>query len=1154
MNKLRTLNGSLCERIILTMKFVSIFLLASIYNAFAISQAQNEKITVKVNDATFQEVISQIENQSGYIFFYKSEDVDNNRRFNLRAENKTVIEVLKMLIQKTALSYEISDNYIFLRKKDLSDHAKVMEQRPQKKITGKITDEKGEPIIGATISVKEEKGKGTISDINGDYMILIDSHHKILLFSCIGYETQEHKIGKEDVMDITLEESLEALEEVVVVGYGSQKKQTVVSAVESIRPGDLKVTGGQLSTSFAGRLSGLISYQRTGEPGNDGAAILIRGYASPNSTSPLIIIDGIQQTVSELNYLDPSVIKDFSVLKDASATALYGTLGANGVILVNTKIGEQMKKPRITTRIEERMQTPTPDINYVDGVEFMKLYNEAIQHPNSSEFAGSAYNDEKIRMTEEGKYPLVYPNINWKEEVFKKISHSQRAIIDIEGGSSRATYFTSLSVLHEGGLLKNRAPEFRSFNNDINLMTYVLKNNFGINLTPSTKLDSRLSVRLHNGVTPNTQVKNMFNYIRRSNPVDFPIIFDKEDPKVQYLDGNQGDIHAFRHLLWGGNQKTPNAIAELVDGFSSRFSSTINANVDLAQKFDFLTQGLSAKLSFNFKNYSATDVRREISYNRYFVQSTQLNENNDLENYALQRAYTDIREENFRTSNWSEGDREFFFQSLLNYSRIFLKKHDINAMLMYNQTEWYNNSPGESDLFASLPKRKQSFSGRFTYSFEKKYNIEANFGATGSENFAKGHRWGFFPSLGFSYTISQEKFWEPLEKAIPFLKLRFSKGKAGNDYIGGNLRFAFQEQITLNKLGYMTGRNNNNPYRRSGPLYERFRNENLSWEIADKSNIGLDLNILNDIDFSIDFFKENREKVFVQRATIPGFLGLAGTEILTNMGAVKNQGIDASLGYGKKIAPDFDLSLRGTFTYAHNEYVKWDEPDFMEYPALSRIGQPLSRESMLIADGLIKTEEEADAINHNFGSNLSVGDIKYIDQPNGEGVKNNIIDYNDELFYGYPTVPEIVYGLSTDLKYKRWNLSFLFQGQERVSLIIRSFVTPFGIERNNIPQFMADNHFSVEKQNFDAEFPRLSANPSDYNNAWSTFYYRDASFLKLKYVELGYTVNKFFIYASANNALTLSRFKLWDPERGGYGVNTQYPTMITFALGLKITF
>lgn len=1017
-------------------------------------------------------------------------------------------------------------------------------------VTGHVSDENGEPLVGVTIQIKNMNA-GALSDINGDYTIKVPSEKSVLVFQSLGYETQEVAVGSRRIIDVTLLNDTEALNEVVVVGYGTQTKTTVVSSVESIKPETLKMTGSTLSTSFAGRLSGVISYQRSGQPGADGATVLIRGFASPNSSSPLVIIDGIQQDMQELNYLDPAVIKDFSVLKDASATALYGTLGANGVILVNTKLGDQMKKPRITVRMEERMQTPVQDINYVDGVNFMTLYNEAIQHPNSATAASSGYSEEKIYMTRHGGDPLVYPNVDWKKECLKQWSHNQRAVVDIEGGSSRITYFSSLSFIHEGGLIRNRTPEYRSFDNNIDYYTYVLKNNFGINLTPTTKLDSRLSVRLFTGTSPNTRIWNVFNYVRRSNPVDFPIMFDKTDPKAMYLDGKQGDIQDFQHYLWGGNQYTPNAVAELTDGFQSHFESTVNANVDLNQKLDFFTEGLSAKLSFNFKNNSYSQSNRGIGYNRYYIKSTRLDPDAELASYSLQRSNSDVIAETFNTTNSSSGSHEIYLQGLINYSRQFVKAHDVNAMLMYNQIEWRDNNP--SGLYASLPKRKQQFSGRFTYSFRKKYNLEANFGATGSENFAKGHRWGFFPSVGASYVLSEEGYWSALKNAVPFFKLRFSRGLSGNDYIAGDQRFAFQEDLALGSLGYATGKNNSNAYKRWGPKYNRFRNENLTWEVSDKMNFGVDFNITNAIEVQVDAFKELRKNVFLSRATVPGFIGLTGTTILTNLGKVSNHGIDASVSYFKEFGKDFSVNLRGTFTYAHNEYVAWDEPDWVEYASQSRIGQPLDRMTMLQADGLIRTQEEADAVVNGFSSIVGIGDIKYIDQLNVNGEADGIIDDKDYIYYGYPTTPEIVYGLSTDFKFKGFSLSLLFQGQERVALMATNFLDYFGQERKNIPTFIARDYFSLEKQNFDAEYPRLSAIQSSYNSRYSTHYYRNARFLKLKYAELGYDFNRYYVFAAGNNLLTFAPFKHWDPERGG-GVTNQYPTMMTFQLGLKIKF
>ena len=720
-------------------------------------------------------------------------------------------------------------------------------------VTGKIIDDTGEPLIGVSVLVKGTT-VGTITDFDGNYSLEVPSGKHILVISYIGYVTQEISVGDRSSITVQLKEDTKSLEEVVVTAFGAtQKKETMVGAIQQVRPAELKVPSSSLSTSFAGRMAGVIAIQRSGQPGADGADFWIRGKSTfGDATGVLIVLDGVEISSSDLNALDPEVIESFSILKDATATAMYGTRGANGVMIVTTKSGQDLLKPIINFRLETSMSQLTSVPEMVGGVDYMKLYNEAL---TTRGITTGLYDDTKIRATEQGLNPLVYPNVDWYNEMFNKNAFAQRFNFNIRGGKKAVTYFMSASVKHDAGNLKSLSKDYFSYNNNINVMRYDFVNNLSIKATNTTKISLGLNVSLRDWKGPSAGVDGIFSMSREASPVDFPIVYPVRNDKEIYT-------------LWGGmsggiyNNGYRNPVAEYVVGYKKQFASTVNANIRLDQDLKMVTKGLKLHVLASFKNWSKTETTRKAGYNQFEIDQY----NEATGEYTLSRVGNEQKTA-LNTEGAATGDRRIFIQAYLDYKRKF-GVHDVNAMLLYNQDQLDNNKP--DNLLSSLPRRKQGIAARLSYAYDDRYLAEVNFGYNGSENFAKNNRFGFFPSIALGYNISQEKFWEPISNVISHFKLRGSYGLVGND--GINERYAYLEDIVLSsdKWKYTTGVNQN--VNLQGPVWNRYYNPNLTWEVGKKLNVGFDMQLFHQVNLNFDVFKEIRSKIYMQKVnTLPDF-------------------------------------------------------------------------------------------------------------------------------------------------------------------------------------------------------------------------------------------------------------------------------------------
>lgn len=1094
---------------------------------------QAKTFTVSLKNVTLKEVISYVEKNSQYVFFFKPEVINQSTQISVSLKNATVKQLLDKVSEQANIVYEMKERQIVLKEKKVSEQSVSQKKRL---LQGLVKDEQGNPIIGASIQLKNT-GTGVITDLDGLFQIQVTDKNSVIVISYIGYVTQEISVGDRSSITVQLKEDTKSLEEVVVTAFGAtQKKETMVGSIQQVRPAELKVPSSSLSTSFAGRMAGVIAIQRSGQPGADGADFWIRGKSTfGDATGVLIVLDGVEISSSDLNALDPEVIESFSILKDATATAMYGTRGANGVMIVTTKSGQDLLKPIINFRLETSMSQLTSVPEMVGGVDYMKLYNEAL---TTRGITTGLYDDTKIRATEQGLNPLVYPNVDWYNEMFNKNAFAQRFNFNIRGGKKAVTYFMSASVKHDAGNLKSLSKDYFSYNNNINVMRYDFVNNLSIKATNTTKISLGLNVSLRDWKGPSAGVDGIFSMSREASPVDFPIVYPARNDKEIYT-------------LWGGmsggiyNNGYRNPVAEYVVGYKKQFASTVNANIRLDQDLKMVTKGLKLHVLASFKNWSKTETTRKAGYNQFEIDQY----NEATGEYTLSRVGNE-RKTALNTEGAATGDRRIFIQAYLDYKRKF-GVHDVNAMLLYNQDQLDNNKP--DNLLSSLPRRKQGIAARLSYAYDDRYLAEVNFGYNGSENFAKNNRFGFFPSIALGYNISQEKFWEPISNVISHFKLRGSYGLVGND--GINERYAYLEDIVLSsdKWKYTTGVNQN--VNLQGPVWNRYYNPNLTWEVGKKLNVGFDMQLFHQVNLNFDVFKEIRSKIYMQKVnTLPDFIGTGETKIYENSGKMKNVGFDIALDYNKQITKDFFLSFKGTLTYAHNTILERDEPPFQLYPNLSSVGYSRGQHLVYVADGLFRDQADVDShAEQTLGYIPQPGDIKYVDQPDANGNCDGIINTNDRVYMGYPEDPEIVYGFGPSMKYKNWDFSFFFQGAARTSILMSGF-HPFGKNATRgVMKFIADDYWSESNPNPNAAYPRLTRDTNANNTVNSSYWLRNGAFLKLKNAEIGYTFKMFRAYLNGSNLLTFSPFKHWDPEMGG-GSGMQYPTQRVFNIGIQFTF
>lgn len=1002
-----------------------------------------------------------------------------------------------------------------------------------------VASDNNAPLPGVAIHLKENATVFTVTDDDGRYSLSVPDGDGTVVFEMMGYDTKEIKLSESPVLFtvVTMIIQASALDEVVVVGFGTQKKESLVGAVQSVKPGNLVVTSSNLTTSFAGNIPGVIATQRSGEPGYDAASFYIRGRSTFGySTGALIVLDGVEITSSMLNNIPPEAIESLSILKDATATALYGSRGANGVIIVTTKEGRNSEKITINATVDNTVSMPTMVQDIASGVTYMELYNQS--RYNDARATGTTYipyySDEKIDGTRRRLNPYVYPDNDWYNMLFKGCSMNQRVNLSLRGGGQRVNYFLNASIFNENGIIKK--PSETPLDIHMNNKKYLFQSNVSAMMTKTTKVSMKLNMQIQYNYAPYESTNNLFYYVMRANPVKFPAVLPAQEGDKYVRYGNND--------TWDTGNTDHNPYAYLSRGYKNRFYAFTTALVHVDQNLGMVTKGLSARAIASFYNYSYASTNRYMTPYYFKVIDPVANADGTY-SYSLQQA-GDPGNTYLTSSVSHNGYHEWSVQGSINYARTF-GRHDVAADLVYHMKEKVNNAVGASEE-QLLPFREQGLAGRATYNFGQRYFVEANFGYNGSENFKKGHRFGFFPSVAIGWTISNEAFFAPLRQTVTNLKFRASYGLVGNDALAQ--RFPYLTEVDMGRRTATFAL----PFRNEGAGFiNTYGNEDASWEVSRKLNLGVDLVLFKELSITADYFTEHRSDIFMQRQSLAATAGMTTANLpFANIGKVDNRGIDLSVDCNHVFSPDFTLSLRGTFTYAHNEIVFRDEPHYPEENKhLSQIGHSMDAPRVLIAEGLFTSQEEIDnSPKQSFGS-YYVGDIKYKDVN-----KDGLVNSNDFVYDDIPVIPEIQYGFGGSLKYRSWDVSLMFQGSGNCRIRMYNH-HPFCDTEHfgyGITQYIADNHWSWDNNNKDAGYPRLTAIPSTNNTQASTFYLHDGSYVRLKSAEAGYSFLKNFrVYLSGSNLFYISPFKYWDPEKGS-GNGLSYPLQRTIRLGVQFNF
>ena len=1125
------------------------FLLLGIDYSFASynNYSQFKTLSVSVSNSTLREVLKTIEKSSQFVFFYLDDAVNLERKVSIDSKNKNIEEILSELFEGTSCTYRISDRQIFISGKA---PASTEQQQNKRKISGRVTDIKGEPLIGVNVTVDGD-ANGSITNMDGLYEIFVTKKSVVLKFTYIGFKTSEIRTNAStNIYDVTLEEQVNELEETVIVGYGTQRKISNIGAQSSMKMEDIKTPSASLTTTLAGRLAGVVAVQRTGEPGKDAADIWIRGISTPNTSSPLVLVDGVERS---FNDIDPEDIESLTTLKDASATAVYGVRGANGVILIKTKPGK-VGKPTVSADYYESFTRFTKMVDLADGITYMNAANEAMRNDGIA----TKYTEDQIRNTIAGKDPYLYPNVDWLKEIFNDWGHNRRVNVNVRGGSEKVAYYASVSYFNETGMTVTDK-NIDTYDSKMKYSRYNFTTNLNIDVTPTTKVEIGAQGYLGEGNYPAISSADLYNAAMSISPVEYPKMFFVNGEA--YVPGTSTN----------NNFNNPYSQATR-RGYDNLTKNQIYSNLRVTQNLDMLTKGLKLTAMYAFDVYNEIHVHQDRAESTYNFLDTSVPY--DMNGQPiLQRIYEGSNVLSYKQE--TSGNKKTYLEASLNYDRTFNDDHRVSALFLFNQQSKLLYPKGT--LEDAIPYRMMGIAGRATYSWKDRYFAEFNIGYNGAENFSPKHRFGTFPAFGVGWVVSNEKFWQPLSKAVSFLKIRYTDGKVGNSEVSDR-RFMYLDQMKENgDYGYKFGPN--------GTKWAGYETVNMAvdliWEESRKQDLGIDLKLFND-DLSIvfDLFKERRENILLKREhSMPSFLGYNTSAPYGNIGIIENKGFDGTIEYNKRINKDWVIALRGNVTFNKDKWIQGELPE-QKYEWMNQYGRNINGAKGYVAEGLFTQAEIDDmarweslsAANKaitpkpfasQFGT-VKAGDIKYKDLNN-----DGQIDAYDQTYISRGDVPTTVYGFGFTVGWKDLSVGMMFQGVAGAERVLNgSSINPFngGGGSGNLYSNI-DDRWTEENPDQNAFYPRLSygsETTSNINNFQkSTWWVRNMNFLRLKTLQISYNlpkpwVNKVHlknaaVYVMGTNLFTLSRFKLWDPE-----LNTDngasYPNTTSYSVGINFTF
>ena len=999
------------------------------------------------------------------------------------------------------------------------------------KVSGTVTDEQNQPLIGVNVTIQGVTGFGTTTDVDGKYTIEMEPYNR-LVFSYIGFIEQEVLIKEQTKQNVVLkEDDATSLDEVVITGTGAQKKLTVTGAVTQIKMDDIATTStSNITNMLAGNVPGVMAMQSSGQPGQNTSEFWVRGISTFGAgSSALVLVDGFPRDLNEISIED---IESFTVLKDASTTAIYGSKGANGVILITTKKGKA-GKVNVDAKFEAAYNTRTMTPEFADGYTYASLMNEALITRNQE----PEYSYEELEILKLGLDPDLYPNVDWKDLLLRDGAMTYRGSLNLSGGGNTARYFISGSYLEEQGMYKVDENIRKDYDTNANSKLYNYRMNVDVDITKTTLVKVGVSGSLRKMNEPGQSV-NVWEALMRQNPIEIP---------AMYTDG--------RFPTRGTGADTNPWVLTTQTGYNETWTNKIQTNITLEQKLDFITKGLSFVGRFGYDTNNGSNIRRK--------KMPELYKANKQRNDAGELVFNRIAaEEKMSQESSSSGSRYEYLEAEIHYNRSF-KDNNVSATIKYNQNSSISTVGLGTDIINGIARRNQGIAGRVSYNWKNRYFVDFNFGYNGSENFAKGSQFGFFPAMSAAWNVAEEGFIRNNAKWINMFKIRYSYGKVGNDSLGSRFPYLYSiggiEGSTYQwaDLGY------NKAY--SGMGYTSLANNDVTWEVATKHDLGVDLALFNDkFSLTVDYFNEYREGIYMTRNYISRMVGLNGLAPSANVGKVSSEGFDGNFAYNQKLG-QVDLTLRGNITYSKNTILDRDEENAYYKYQLQK-GYRVNQARGLIAMGMFEDYDDIrNSPKQNFGE-VMPGDLKYKDV-NGDGV----VDGGDEVAIGATERPNLIYGVGLSARWKQFDFNIHFQGAGKSSYCIQGpSVHAFSQKEvgNILPDLVEgrwiDSSISgVEStMNTNATYPRLSygGNSNNYRN--STFWLQNGSYLRLKTLEVGYNlpqrwVNKIYsknirVFFIGQNLITFSDFKLWDPEMGST-TGTHYPLAKTFSFGFNIS-
>ncbi|MDR2139480.1 MAG: TonB-dependent receptor [Tannerella sp.] len=1011
-------------------------------------------------------------------------------------------------------------------------YAQAEEQYPEKTVTGRVTDSQGEALVGVSIQIRGTTS-GTITDVNGNFRMNHLSDDAVLVFSYVGYASQEIPVKGKNTLDVILKDETLGLEEIVVVAYGTQKKVSVTGAVASVQTRELKQSASaNLSTALAGRLPGLTALQTSGQPGNDVVNLYLRGVGTTNGANPLILIDGVPR--DNIQTLDPNEIASISILKDASATAVFGVRGANGVILITTRRGET-GKAELSVSADYSGQRFTVTPSRLHSWDFAEMENQAFRNDGIAE-ENMPFTPYMIEMYKSGRDPVFYPDRYAFGEFYEKYAPQTRINANMNGGTEDLKYFLNVGYIGQGSNFKTEPKSFLNYDPSFGMNRYNFRGNVDYAIAGNLKLSLNLASYLEKMNSPATElysgdlmwlISDMLHMVMDMRPTDVgPVTVEGYGVPAGEVIAQTGQDRG----IYGDINRR---------GYRQETNTMLNSSLALDWGLDFITKGLSTKFMLSYDSKARTILEGRRQHDSYSFSTGR--SANEMSSYNTIRTNTD---DAIRLSKAMNSYYYINLQYSLNYARRF-GLHDLTGMFLLQRDNWEN-----SDYTADLPYNMLGFSGRVTYGYDNRYLAEVNVGYNGSEQFAPENRFGFFPAFSAGWVVGNEAFLRDSE-ILTNLKLRASYGKVGNDKLD-KTRFLYLSSITENNGGWVSSLGYGR-YVSQGKM----GNDKLSWEVAEKQNYGVDLQLLNSLSLSVDVFNENREGILISRGTVPELQGVAlGNLPKVNMGIVKNRGYEIELSYMKQLNNNLSFTVRGNYAYNENKRIFMDEAMLDEDYAYRyrSTGFSINQGFGYLIDysnsnGYINTQEELEQLPaYNVGGTPRLGDFKYVDL-NGDGT----VDAKDQAPIGYTDVPRITYGFSGSLNYRNMDVSFLFSGIARSTM---SYAEWRYSERAVQHAWTSERYLNGEE----ILHPALGNGSSIKANS---FFLLDRSFLRLKTAEIGYTVpqklfrpigiNQLRLYVNGNNLWmwTALPVKTIDPEQASSG---RYPLTKMINVGLNAVF